>query len=231
MKIGIFTDSHYSSKALTCKKRYNSKSLEKIKHAYRFFEKENCDLVICLGDLTDKEATHEEEIRNLTELAKVINESPLKTVSLMGNHDAFAFSQEEFYKILGLEKPEVMEADHKTLLFLDGCYFKNGNRYMPGDTDWKDTFYPYTQDLKNQLAKATGDVYVFVHQNLDPDVRGDHRLHNVEEINRILRESGKVKSVYQGHYHPGRQGIQGKIRYVTFPAMCENEFACFIEKI
>lgn len=59
MKLGIFTDSHYSSHEITCEKRYNSRSLEKIKEAYALFEKEKCDLAICLGDLTDKEDTLE----------------------------------------------------------------------------------------------------------------------------------------------------------------------------
>lgn len=61
MKLGIFTDSHYSSSELTCGCRYNSRSLEKIKEAYRMFENEGCDLVLCLGDLTDTETTYEKE--------------------------------------------------------------------------------------------------------------------------------------------------------------------------
>ena len=85
MKIGIFTDSHYSSQEVTCSVRYNSKSLEKIKAAYSHFEKEQCDLVICLGDLIDHEDSHQKEIENLTKVAKVIKNSAVKTVCLMGN--------------------------------------------------------------------------------------------------------------------------------------------------
>ena len=33
MKIGIFTDSHFSSAEVTCGNRYNSRSLEKIRRA------------------------------------------------------------------------------------------------------------------------------------------------------------------------------------------------------
>ena len=102
---------------------------------------------------------------------------------------------------------------------------------MPGDSDWKDTFYPHTRDLKNQLDTAPGDVYIFIHQNIDPNIREDHRLYNSEEINSILHKSKKVKAVYQGHYHPGCRSTHNGIHYVTFPAMCENEFAYFIEEI
>ena len=116
MKLGIFTDSHYSSQEITCGNRYNSRSLEKIKQAYCYFEEEKCDLVICLGDLTDKESTHEKEVENLSKIAQIISNSPLKTVCLMGNHDAFALCENEFYDILGLSKYELIEADGKTLI-------------------------------------------------------------------------------------------------------------------
>ncbi len=231
MKIGIFTDSHYSSQEVTCGKRYNSRSLEKIKQAYGTFEAENCDLVICLGDLIDKEDFHEKEIENLKSIAKVIDKSPIKTVCLMGNHDAFAFTEGEFYEILGLTKPWVLRVGDKTLLFLDACYFKNGNHYLPGDSDWKNTFYPDSEALQKELEEAAGDVYVFMHQNIDPHVREDHQLFNAEEINRILSKSQKVKVVYQGHYHPGMESRLGNLRYVTFPAMCENERAYHILNI
>lgn len=231
MKIGIFTDSHYSSQDVTYGKRFNSKSLQKIKAAYTFFKSQNCDLVICLGDLIDKEATHEKEVENLKDVAKVINEIPIKTVCLMGNHDAFAFTGTEFYDILGIAKPETIKADDKALIFIDACYFKNGNHYLPGDSGWTDTFYPHIQDLKKQLEEATGDVYIFVHQNLDPTIRKDHCVYNADEINTLLFKSGKVKMVFQGHYHTGNKCIYNNIRYLTFPALCENEDVYFIEEI
>lgn len=231
MKLGIFTDSHYSSQELTCGNRYNSRSLEKIKEAYRFFEKENCDLVACLGDLTDWEDSHEKEIGNLKQVAEVMNSSSVPTICLMGNHDAFTLTESEFYEILGGHRPETLNVEDKTLIFLDACYFKSGVHYMPGDTDWTDAFYPHTAELKNQLDKANGEVYLFLHQNLDPEIREDHRIYNSAEVNEILQESGKVKVVYQGHYHWGKESVHNGIRYVAFPAMCERDSAYFIEEI
>ncbi len=231
MKIGIFTDAHYSSQAVTCGNRYNSKSLEKIRQAYNFFQSEKCDLIVCLGDLTDTEVSHEKEMENLKEIANVINTCPIKSICLMGNHDAFAFTEAEFYEILGDCKPKNMIMKEKTLLFLDACYFKNGNHYLPGDTDWKDTFYPHTDDLKRQIDEAWDNVYIFIHQNLDPCIREDHRLYNSIEINNMLQKSGKVKAVYQGHYHPGTESEHGNVEYVTFSAMCENENAHYILNI
>lgn len=132
MKIGLFTDSHYSSQKVTCVNRYNSESLRKIKEAYDFFKKEKANLVICLGDITDKEDNKEKEIKNLLELKEVIDASGIKTYIMMGNHDAFTFTEEEFYRHLGEDKkPYDMISENENLIFVDACYFADGRRYTP----------------------------------------------------------------------------------------------------
>lgn len=231
MKLGIFTDAHYSSHVITCGKRYNSKSLEKIKKAYVLFEREKCDLAVCLGDITDKENTLEKEIENLEKIARVISASSVRTVCLMGNHDAFTFTKEQFYSILGTDIPSAESVKDRTLIFLDTCYFSTGTHYSPGDTNWRDTYLPDVTALKKQLSDAQGNVYVFMHHNIDPNVPKDHRLSNDVEIRKTIEESRKVKTVFQGHYHPGKESICDGIEYTTFPAMCENDNAFFIINI
>ena len=44
----------------------------------------------------------------------------------------------------------------------------------------------------------------------------------------IFEKSGKVKSVFQGHYHKGAENETGGIKYITLKAMCENEKAYYI---
>ena len=225
MKIGIFTDSHYSSREITCGARFNSQSLRKIKEAYAYFERGGCDAVICLGDLIDTEDTVEKEKENLSLIADIMKASPLPTFCLMGNHDAFVLTPKEFYSILGAEEPKSMAFDGVNLLFLDSCYFKSGRHYAPGDSDWADTFYPFAEELKKELASLSSPTYVFMHQNIDPEISKDHRIANGEEIFNIIEQSGVVKRVFQGHYHPGLESVHGGIRYSTLPAMCENESA------
>ena len=232
MKLGIYTDPHYSSQLITCGVRHNSRSLDKIRVAYRYFERENCGLAVCLGDLTDRERDHAAEIENLRQLAGVLRSSSVPTVCLMGNHDAFAFTPEEFYGILGEEtRPRDRVAEGKRLLFLDACYFSDGAHYMPGDTDWTDAFFPCEAELRRTVASSREDIYVFVHQNLDPAAERRHRIKNADGVNRILFESKRVKAVYQGHYHPGARNLQNGIRFITFPAMCESDGAYFTEEI
>ncbi len=228
MRLGIFTDSHYSSAEITDGKRYNSKSLGKIKDAYAYFEKENCDLIVCLGDLLDTEKTVEKEIENLKEIAKVIHSVKIPTVCLMGNHDAFTLTADEFYSVLNLDAPKDTIIDGKTLLFLDACYFKNGIHYQPGDSDWTDTYYPFEKELSEKLKNAKSDVYIFMHQNIDTAIVPSHRLFNAGALFNIINGSGKVKAVFQGHYHKGQRSEYGGVKYIALPATCENDDAIFI---
>ena len=229
MKLGIFTDSHYSSSALTCGQRYNSRSLEKIKEAYRIFEDAGCDLVLCLGDLTDTETTYEKECENLRACAAVMDASPLPTLCLMGNHDAFVFTVDAFYDILGEHhKPHTVSTEDAVLIFLDACHFATGVHYQPGDYDWTDTYYPDTEDLRKQLVSADKPVCVFLHQDIDPSISEDHRLSNDAQIRQILEDSGGVSWVISGHYHPGMESVHHGIRYLTLPALCERETAAAI---
>ena len=228
MKLGIFTDPHYSSQDITCGNRYNNQSLRKIQEAYDCFTKENCDLVVCLGDLTDTEDTHEKELENLKQIAKIIEKAPMDTICVMGNHDAFAYTAEEFYHILSGCKPQNRTLDDVTLVFLDTCFYKDGTHYMPGGGDWTDTFLPNPAALQNTLDETKNKIYIFLHQNTDLTVRDDHRLFNAEDVSKIIERSGKVRTVFQGHYHPGQTSQHNGVQYITLPAMCEDENRYYI---
>ena len=97
---------------------------------------------------------------------------------------------------------------------------------MPGKVDWKNTYIP--QEKLHQLEETLNDsetteAYVFIHQNLDPEVQKDHIVRNAADVREIIRASGKVKAVFQGHYHKGHDTIIDGIPYHTLPAMCEGE--------
>jgi len=230
MKIGLFTDSHYSSAKITCGRRYNSRSLAKIEQAMCCFQKENCELVICLGDLIDREDEQKKVLSNLHEVAEVFHRYNLPLICLMGNHDAFTLTQKAFYGVLGEEcRPRPIRTESRTLLFLDCCYTSDGAHYKPeGFHDWTDTFLPQPQELKRTLEECDTPVCLFMHQNVSPGIRSDHCLTNAWAVRKLVVESGKVEKVFQGHYHPGQKESSHGIEYITFPAMCEQEEAWFI---
>lgn len=231
MKIGIFSDPHYSSAEITCGCRYNGRSLQKIKAAYEYFDSCGCALAICLGDLADTERTVDEEIANLKKIGEVFGRAKTPTVALMGNHDAFTLTREQFYSAIGIKQVEQLVLGGRHLLFLDTCYFKSGAHYAPGDSDWTDCYYPDVKRLEEQLAQISGDTYIFMHHNTDIAIREDHRLSNAEELMACINRSGVVKAVYQGHYHGGHTSEYNKIPYVTLPAMCQVDDGYFVIEI
>lgn len=226
MKLGLFADSHFSTAELTCGNRYNSQGLARIEKACRQFVEAGCDRIVCLGDLIDHEPVHETEVDNLKKVAQVFRNCPVPVTVIMGNHDAFSFTREEFYGILGEEcRPADLYGEAASLLFADACYFRNGKPYGPGDSDWTDTCIPDTEELRKRIESATGNVYLFLHQNLDPTVESHHILSNAPDIRRILEQSGKVRAVCQGHYHPGNKTGRNGIQYFTLPSLCTYEDA------
>ena len=224
MKIGLFTDTHYRCKDSEGGRNFNS-ACEKVARVLDIFKSEKCDLVICLGDLIDKEPSHEKEIDNLKKLSTLFDASGLDIIALMGNHDGFCFTKDEFYSVLGEKyEPKAMLIGDKALIFLDACYFASGKRYAPGDSDWTDTFVPAIDKLKSELDMAQGECYIFIHQNLDPEILESHRVSNDAQIRQILEASGKTRAVIQGHYHAGNRSRHNGIDYIAVPAMCEHKF-------
>ena len=225
MKIGLFSDSHYSSAALSCGCRYNSRSLDKLKEAYTIFAREGCDMVLCLGDMTDTEDSYEMECDNARACAAVMDASGIPTLCVMGNHDAFVYTEDAFYALVGQHhRPHTVMLGNTTVLFVDACHFSDGRHYGPGDSDWTDTFYPHTAALEEALASCTGDIVVCMHQNLDPAIPENHRLSNDAALRALLEAYG-VKHVISGHYHPGADNTVFGVHYLTLPALCERETA------
>ncbi len=228
MKIGLFTDAHYSSQELTCGKRRNNLSLGKLREGYAFFAEQNCGLCVSLGDLIDKNDSHAADVRHLEEVREVIAASGIDTVCLMGNHDAFTFEKAEYYRILGGCEPTDRRIDGKRLIFPDTCYFRTGERYTPAGGDWTDCFLPGESAFLSKLSESEDEAVVFLHHNIDPAVPEDHRLFNADALFAGIRDSRKVNTVFQGHYHPGMRSRCGDVRYITLPAVCENDDTFFV---
>ncbi|MBQ4090805.1 MAG: metallophosphoesterase [Clostridia bacterium] len=228
MKLGIFTDPHYSSHEVTCYNRYNSQSLRKIKEAYAYFEEQKCDLIVCLGDLIDNEDTEDTVALRVAEIAPTVKACPIPTVCLVGNHDSHSINEDRFYSILGIEPPRDIETDGKLLVFMDGNYFTSGEHYSVGNSLWTDTFYPFEQELKDKIKAFDGEVFLFIHQNIDPAAEYRHRVANADSLFEFFNSCGKVNTVFQGHFHPGCRSEHNGVNYITLPAMCEREQAYFI---
>lgn len=225
MKIGIFTDPHYSNKIEPSGNRLHALSYDKIREAMAHFKKEKVDLVICLGDLTDDCYDIADNAKELKKLADMINSFGIKFYSLMGNHDCLSFTREEFNELTnGCYPPFKIEFESNILIFLDCNYSDNGEAYKVRNVDWTNTFLPADQfDKLKKVLENSKNKYVFLHQNLDKDVDANHIVHNAERIRKELEQAENVKMVIQGHYHLGNDNEINGIKYHTLPAMCTGE--------
>lgn len=225
MKLGLFTDPHYSSQTVTCTTRRPSLSLGKMREALAAMT--DCDLILCLGDLINDCGDPAENRVKLAEAAALLHSASVPVCCIPGNHDYEAFSIAEFQDITkGLMPPPVLHLCGKTLLFPDSAYREDGVSYDGNPFHWTDSFLPETEltCVRETLADpAVTEAYVFLHQNLDPGVERHHIIRNADTAREILAASGKVKTVFQGHYHPGHENEIDGIRYITLPAMCEGE--------
>ena len=226
MKLGLFADAHYSSVS-------GPQVLQRIENAFAAFAEEKCDLVVFLGDLLHDDVSHEAETANLKAISGILGRFSGKVSVIIGNHDTNLFTKAEFYRILGEQyRPKTMEINGTLFLFIDGCYFQNGEEYRPGHTGGVDTWYPHAQQLQQQLESRVGErAYVFTHQVLDLSSGSVQRILNAAEIRRILEESGKVCSVFQGHSHKLVESDINGIHYMTLPALHDDENAYRILEI
>jgi alkaline phosphatase len=227
MKIGIFTDSHYATDAA------HAAGYARLKGALDAFSEAGCTLAVFLGDLTDKEKTHAEEIASLQKLRALFEMYSFPVFVMFGNHDIVNFSKEEFYEILGEHhRPKNGDFAGRNLFFLDTCCFQDGRDYHKGNGNWQQIYIPRLDTLREEIKEASdAPAYAFAHFPLDPDATPWRRVHNADEVMKILEASGKIRAVFQGHDHRRIESMIGGIRYATYEALLDTEEAFYVEEI
>lgn len=228
MKIGFFTDCHYCRTEHIGPTRRPILSLNKIRDAMEVFASNNVDMVFCLGDITDHNegSTKEEIISCFKEAMWTIDFYNIPFYLVPGNHDYLVMTAEDMEREAGFKiPPYTIETNTHNFIILDANYRANMVRFDKAGVEWTDSNLPPHQIeyLKNELSKSTKPYIILVHENLDPSVDKMHIIKNADEIREILKSSGKVQMVIQGHYHRGNENTVDNIPYITLPAMCEGE--------
>ena len=228
MKVGLFTDSHFCRADCINGNRRPALSLGKIKEAMDAFQEAQVDVCFCLGDLTDHDTgdTRESILDCLKEEMALIHSYNIPFYLVPGNHDYLMLTAEELMAEVGGEiPPYTVEMGGYTFIVLDANYRTSMVRFDIAGVDWTDANLPPEQVayLKAALDAASGPCVVLVHENLDPTVERHHIIKNAEEVRKIIADSGKVKAVWQGHYHWGSEQVLDGIPYLTLAAMCEGE--------
>lgn len=225
MKIGVFTDPHYALADRLLETRRPILSLGKLKESCDAFREAQVDAIFCLGDWISVYGSVDEMTDRLREMAETVHAVDVPVFTCMGNHDREIFTKEAFESISKVKTaPCVFEDTHSKVILLDANYKRNGEPWPDHYEDWTQTCIPTDEVewLKTQLVSGKKSV-VLLHQPLDETISLDHVVENAKEIKQILKESGKVDLVLQGHYHFGGDQTEDGIRYLTLNAMCEEE--------
>ena len=223
MKIGLFADTHYCSKQTLCYgTRIPQLALERLEEACHFFKSANTDLIVCLGDLINVDDSEQLNIQNLARVSKVLNDTGIKSVCIMGNHDREAFTPSEFADISSLAlAPLHLSYDDCVLHILDANNTEEGIPYNKNDIDWTKC-YVCEHDIRvlgESLHDSTKKHFFFFHQCVDPDVDPQHIISNAPSLREIIHDC-KAKAVFQGHFHKGFSNIVDGIPYETLSALC-----------
>ncbi|MBE6673622.1 MAG: hypothetical protein E7596_00785 [Ruminococcaceae bacterium] len=227
MKIGLFSDPHYCQCDNIGGNRHPMLSYDKIKTSMEEFNKSGVDLCICMGDLTDhaKGDTRADAKSNLKKIMALINSYKIPFYLVVGNHDYLMLNSDDLKEENIDTPPYKIETEEYNFIALDGNYRSDMERFDKAGVVWDDSNLPPFQldYLRKSLASSQKPCIVLVHENLDPTVQEQHIIKNATEVRKIIKESGKVKMVIQGHFHEGSYQIIDGIPYLTLKAMCQGE--------
>ncbi len=237
--IGLLSDIHYADAADRGPRRFRL-SLEKLSESIAFFNERGVDMVVDLGDLTDRSP---QDLKALLPILERV-EAPLYHV--LGNHD-FARGCNVGERMEALGMPALYYAVERggwMFLFLDtndiATYTHPGDRNRRKelermksdiravgrghDRNWNGGIGREQMSwLRRKLCEAGkrgSKVVVFAHHPIYP--HSDSNCLNDDRIVELLTAHKCVKAYINGHLHPGNFGVKDGLPCVTLEAMVEG---------
>ena len=224
------TDLHYADTDPRGERFYRE-SLPKMSECVKMANAKKADFIIELGDFKDQNNPPDEKstLTNLKTVENIFSKFKGPRYHVIGNHDTDSISKEQFLNIV--ENTEIpkqakyysFDVNKLHFIVLDANFNSDGSDYDHGNFDWTDANIPSHEIewLKNDLASTSYSVIVFIHQQLDEN--GSHTVKNAAVIRDILKESAKVLTVFQGHFHEGAYNKIDGIHYYTLKAMVTGD--------
>ena len=227
---GVFADPHFARKK-NDGERFFEESYQKLAEIVPLFQREAVDFVVCMGDfidVNDDGSLPYEELRAIRDLVLRAG-APLYPV--LGNHDILQLDRETLARMLPFPDAKCYYSfDWKGWHFavLETNIGSDGVPYTGSTMVWDDCWIDEEQLkwLEKDLRAAEGPAVVLTHGNLDPRLSGGkldpHIVKNHEAVRAVLRGSGRVKIVLQGHCHRGYEQTLDGVPYLTLPAIVEG---------
>ncbi len=236
MKIGLFSDAHYCQGDNLGLGREPRVGFERLKKALKAFGDEGVDAICCLGDLTDRVEgdTKEDTVANLREVVSIIRALGVPFYLVCGNHDFLNLSRADMEREGILLAPFVLKDNSACIIGLDANYRDDMRHFDIAGEKWDDAHVPPEQleMLDSTLEASSVPCVVLIHENLDPCVDFSHQARNASEVREVIAtHADKVKTVIQGHFHCGAQGVYDGVDYLTLKSICvfDTDFYRIIE--
>jgi predicted phosphodiesterase len=227
---GIVTDVHFAEIPRSGTRMY-SQSLDKLKECVDTMNKYKVDFIIELGDFKDMSQPEDEQktLGFLIQVEEVFSGFNGPRYHVLGNHDEDCISKEQFLSVVentGISSKKSYYSFNSGgfhFVVLDANYDSVGQDFDHGHFNWGDPNIPEKELkwLEKDLNVTQEPVIVFIHQLLDGAV--PYQVKNAPQVREILENSGKVKCVFQGHFHEGNYSEINGIHYYTLCSLVSGK--------
>lgn len=227
LTLALVTDLHFGPKALFAGK------LRKMSHLApsltegvvdELRERVRPDLLVNLGDDIEDESL--ELDRERYEACQTrLRAAGCPLVNVAGNHDTVHLTHDDLNRAWGRQG------------HLHYTYDLGGYRFIVLHTvERKDVDVALDADqlawLREELARSPSPVVLLMHHSASEQVLDDSRwfsaaphlalVRNRADLRQIVRESGKVLAVFNGHLHRNHVDVIGGVPYITIQSLIEN---------
>lgn len=158
---------------------------------FQCLAEEKADAYICVGDLTNSGTL--QDLKNLIDLSELLN-SPFYFV--MGNHDTYGCSKEDFIKISQKKRYYAVDMPQANLYFVDTTLESRVDDWI-GIMDDEEYLW-----LQEKVRKSTKPIFIIAHHPVSNTTRrsDERKLQLHENMWDILNQ--KPKGIYiNGHNH------------------------------
>lgn len=223
---GIVTDIHFAEIPRSGTRMY-AQSLDKLKECVDTMNIYNVGFVVELGDFKDMSQPPDEQktLGFLEKVEAVFSGFNGPRYHVLGNHDEDCISKEQFFSIAKNSGTDSTKSYYSFnsggfhFVVLDANYDSTGKDFDHGHYNWGDPNIPEKELkwLEEDLKESKNPVIIFIHQLLDGAVH--YQVRNASQVRDILEKSGKVKCVFQGHFHDGNYSEINGIHYYTLVSL------------
>ncbi len=246
IRIGIFTDAHYSATKDNTAERFYRNSRKKIASAVQTFNESKVDMVLSLGDIVDNDYDDYEDI------GRLLDQLNMPVYKVLGNHDFVTpFSEEQqkaAIEVLGIsERYFSIVKGSIRLIFLDSSDIATYSHPLES-TEYREAAkilatlkddlalnakkyngaigqeqMSWLEDQLKEASSLSQTAICFLHIPLAIAGAEKYTLWNGEDVTDLLSGYPCAKAVIAGHHHAGGYSSNGGLHHITLKGMVQGE--------